>query len=265
MKDKKIYKMLSIAGSDNTCGAGIQADIKTCQALKTYCLSCITSVTSQNSEKFFKIIELPNNFIESQIKTITKDYKLDCIKIGLINSVSQAKVICKILMKLKYKVPIVVDPIFKSSTNKEFNNSKNFILINEIISKINPVFTPNLNEAKTLLKLNYYKKIDTSEIIKNFIKTYKAKVVITDGGHKNDYCEDYFVDENEVVKKIMTRKIFTKNTHGSGCTFSSALAINLAKGFTLGKSVELAKYFTKKCILNAPKFKLSYGPVGHLL
>ena len=97
MKTNKIFKMLSIAGSDNTCGAGIQADVKTCQALSAYCLTCLTTVTSQNSKNVFKIYNLPCIYIKSQINSILKDYKIDCIKIGLISSVSQAKTISKML------------------------------------------------------------------------------------------------------------------------------------------------------------------------
>ena len=135
----KIYKMLSIAGSDNTCGAGIQADIKTCQALNAYCLTCVTTITSQNSNDVFKIYELPSIYIKSQINSILKDYKVDCIKIGLISSISQAKAISQILSKFNSKVPIVVDPIFKSSTNRNFNNLKNYASIYRTISKISSI------------------------------------------------------------------------------------------------------------------------------
>ena len=264
MKTNKIYKMLSIAGSDNTCGAGIQADIKTCQALNAYCLTCVTTITSQNSKDVFKIYELPCVYIKSQINSIFKDYKIDCIKIGLISSVFQAKTIYQILNKLNHKVPIVVDPIFKSSTNKKFNNLKSYISIYKTISKISSVFTPNLNEAKKLLKIKTNSKLSTEEIIKEFIEEFKVKVVITDGGNRLDYCEDFLIDKG-LVEKIISNKILSKNTHGSGCTFSSALAVNLAKGFTLKKSVQLSKDFTKKCILKAPRFNLQYGPVGHWL
>ena len=262
MKTNKTYKMLSIAGSDNTCGAGIQADIKTCQALNAYCLTCVTTITSQNSKDVFKIYELPGIYIKSQISSIIKDYKIDCIKIGLISSVSQAKTICQILRKFNSKVPIVVDPIFKSSTNKKFNNFKNYASIYKTISKINPIFTPNLNEAKILLKIKSNSKLTTEEITKEFIEQFKVKVVITDGGNRPDFCEDFLIDKGMVVK-ITSNKISSKNTHGSGCTFSSALAVNLAKGFTLKKSVKLSKDYTKKCILKAPSFNLRYGPVGH--
>ena len=264
MKTNKIYKMLSIAGSDNTCGAGIQADIKTCQALNAYCLTCVTTITSQNSKDVFKIFELPSIYIKSQMNSILQDYEIDCIKIGLISSVPQAKTICQTLRKFNSKVPIVVDPIFKSSTDKKFNNLKNYASIYKTISKIRPIFTPNLNEAKILLKIKYNTKVSTEEITKEFMAKFKAKVVITDGGNRLNYCEDFFIDEG-IVEKFISNKISSQNTHGSGCTFSSALAINLAKGFTLKKSVKLSKDFTRKCILNAPKFNLEYGPVGHWL
>ena len=264
MKTNKIFKMLSIAGSDNTCGAGIQADVKTCQALNAYCLTCLTTVTSQNSQNVYKIYDLPCTYVKSQINTILKDYKIDCIKIGLISSLSQAKTIRQILHKFNSKVPIVVDPIYKSSTNKKFNNLKNYASIYKTISKINPIFTPNLNEAKILLKIKYNTKLTTEEITKEFMAKFKTKVVITDGGNRLNYCEDFLVDKG-IVKKFISNKISSQNTHGSGCTFSSALAVNLAKGFTLKKSVKLSKDFTRKCILNAPKFNLKYGPVGHWL
>ena len=257
--------MLSIAGSDNTCGAGIQADIKTCHALKAYCLSCITSVTSQNSKKIYKIIELPNNFVESQIKTISEDHSIDCIKIGLIKSVGQARVIYKTLKTLNFQVPIVVDPIYKSSTHKKFCDLDSFIGIYKLISKIKPVFTPNLNEARSLLKISYKKKIDIDELIYNFVKIYKTTVVITDGGENSKYCEDFFFDEEKKVNKYSSLKIKTKETHGTGCTFSSALAIFLAKGFKINDSVRLAKNFTRDCIIGAPDFGLEYGPLGHWL
>ena len=264
MKTYKIYKMLSIAGSDNTCGAGIQADIKTCHALKAYCLTCVTTITSQNSKDVFKIFELPSSYIKSQINSILKDYEIDCIKIGLISSVSQAKTICQLLRKFNSKVPIVVDPIFKSSTNRKFNNFKNYESIYKTISKINPIFTPNLNEARILLKLKYNTKLTTEEITKEFMAKFRTKVVITDGGNRLNYCEDFLIDKGK-VEKFISNKISSQNTHGSGCTFSSALAVNLAKGFTLKKSVKLSKDFTIKCILNSPKFNLKYGPVGHWL
>ena len=141
---------------------------------------------------------------------------------------------------------------------------KNYASIYKNISKISSIFTPNLNEAKILLKLKPNSKITTEEITKEFIEQFKVKVVITDGGNRPDYCEDFLIDKGMVVK-ITSNKISSKNTHGSGFTFSSALAVNLAKGFTLKKSVQLSKDFTKKCILNAPSFNLKYGPVGHWL
>ena len=100
--------------------------------------------------------------------------------------------------------------------------------------------------------------------MEEFIDKFKAKVVITDGGNRLGYCEDFLIEKG-IVEKFVSNKISSKNTHGSGCTFSSALAVNLAKGFSLKKSVKLSKDFTRKCILNAPEFNIKYGPVGHWL
>ena len=115
---------------------------------------------------------------------------------------------------------------------------------------------------RTIFKIKPNSELTTEEITKEFIGQFKVKVVITDGGNRSDYCEDFLINKG-IVKKIISNKILSKNTHGSGCTFSSAVAVNLAKGFTLKKSVKLSKGYTKKCILKAPSFNLKYGPVGH--
>ena len=131
MKTKTKKIMLSIAGSDNSGGAGVQADIKTCQLLNAYCLNCITSVTAQNSEKVFNINKLPNFLIASQITTLWKDYPIDSIKIGLVSSVSQAKIIFTLIKNHKKTIPIVVDPIYRSSTRKIFNTKDDYIKIKD--------------------------------------------------------------------------------------------------------------------------------------
>ena len=113
MENKSNSLILSIAGSDNSAGAGIQADIKTSQSLRSYCFTCITLITSQNSQSVFRVVKLSNKLIQSQITTIVKEYELDCIKIGVIKGAEQARIIYKTLEKIKKKIPIVVDPIFK--------------------------------------------------------------------------------------------------------------------------------------------------------
>ena len=263
MKHKNLKIMLSIAGSDNSGGAGIQCDIKTCGLHNMYCLTCLTAVTSQNSKKIKKIFEVPKELIESQISSLIDEYKIDCIKIGLIASIEQSRSILKFLNKFEKNLPIVVDPIYKSTTNKIFNSEKDYRIIYDLISKIKPTFTPNLNEAKILLKINNDCKISTLDIIEQFYEKFKCPVVITDSGSNEKFCEDFYLDKDKVIKKLVSKKIPSRNTHGTGCAFSSSLVINMSRGMTFSKSILLAKRFTKKCILNAPDFNLSYGPLGH--
>ncbi len=255
--------LLSIAGSDNSAGAGIQADIKTCISLKAYCLCCLTTVTSQNSKKVHKLIKLPNEFLESQIKTVINEYPIDCVKVGLLNNINQAKIISKLLKKKK--IPIVVDPIYQSTTKKVFNKINSYKAIYKIIAKLNPVFTPNLNEAKILLNINNNLKINPELLVKDFLNLYKSNVIITNSGSSENTCEDYFIDEKKNIKKYSIKKIKSNNTHGSGCTFSTSLAIFLSRGFSFSKSIQLSKKYTLSCIRNAPEFNLNYGPLGHSL
>ncbi len=263
MKTKKIDLMMSIAGSDNTCGAGVQADIKTCQSLQSYCLNCLTAVTSQNSEKVFKILELPSNIIQSQILTLISEYELDSIKIGLVKSVNQAKTIVKVLKKNKISVPIVVDPIYKSTTNTIFNKKSDYQEIYKILSKLKPVFTPNLYELKILLDL---KKIDDIDImIMNFYKKFKCPIVLTNAGNKEEKCEDFFLNDEKEIERVSSNKISSRNTHGSGCSFSSALAVYLGRGFSIAESICSSKKLINKYITQAPDFDLKYGPMGHWL
>ena len=112
-------KILSIAGSDNTSGAGIQADIKTSQYLDIYCLSVVTAITSQNSEKILKVFTIPENILASQLKITLQEYKVDAVKVGLVNNLATAELIYNFLKSLKKKIPIIVDPIYISSTKKK--------------------------------------------------------------------------------------------------------------------------------------------------
>lgn len=263
MKNKFTNLILSIAGSDNSAGAGIQADIKTSQSLRSYCFTCITAITSQNSESVVRVVKLSNRLIESQIQTIIKEHQLDCVKIGLVKGLEQAKIISKTLKKIK-KIPIVVDPIFKSSTKVLFNSKKEFLKIYKVLASLKPIFTPNLLEMKTLLDLDT-NSFSSENLIDLFYKKYKTKVVLTDAGIDKKFCEDFFLDEKNRVNKLRLVKINSSNTHGTGCTFSTSLAIHLSRGYSMSQSVLLSKKYTRNCIKNAPCLNSGYGPVGHLL
>jgi len=262
-KNKNCKVILSIAGSDNSSGAGIQCDIKVAGALKVYCVNCITTVTSQSSDGVKKLFVLPKGIIISQIKTILNEFKVDGIKIGLISDIKSTEAIVDLLKKYYIETPIVVDPILKSTTNSLLVRKHEYMLINKILSKLSPVFTPNLTEIKTLLNLKSLDSIPKGVLIKKFYTKYKSSVVLTSGDESNSICEDFLIDEKLKVRSVKSKKIKTKNSHGSGCTFSTALCINLANNHNLYDSVVYAKKFTEKSLILAPKLGLKYGPVGH--
>ena len=262
-KKKRSKVILSVAGSDNSSGAGIQCDIKVASALKVYCVNCITTVTSQDSYGVKKIFELPKEMILSQINTILNQFRVDGIKIGLISNVKSAESIVKLFKKNLYNIPIVVDPIRKSTTNTLLVGKRDYLLINKTLSQLNPIFTPNLTEIKTLLNLKNIDKIPKEKLIKTFHNEYKSNVVLTSGDEPKGICEDFFLDEKLKVRSVKSKKIKTKNSHGSGCTFSTALCINLVNKKNLYDSVVSAKKFTERSLVLAPRLGLKYGPVGH--
>ena len=256
---KRRTTILSIAGSDNTSGAGIQSDIKTSHILGVYCLTAVTSVTSQNSKKFNKVFNIPNHILKSQLQASTDEYEIDGIKIGLVNTISTAKIIFDSLKNLKKKVPIVIDPILKSTNGKKFCDSKEFQKIHKIFSKLNPIYTPNLYEAKALIG-NDFKKMTIEETYTLLKKKYSCQFIITGGDSRSDYCVDY-VDIEGKIHFVKSKKKNTQSTHGSGCIFSSSLTIFLAKGYTLIESLRKSKKFINDKIDSSPILNVKYGPL----
>jgi hydroxymethylpyrimidine/phosphomethylpyrimidine kinase len=258
----KIITILSVAGSDNSSGAGVQADIKTSMSLNAYCLTALTNITSQNSKYVYKVFSLPSSLVISQINLLLDDYEIDGIKIGLITDITLAKSLVKILTRFNRKIPIVIDPIYSSSTNKKFTNKKQFVQIYESFFYLKAILTPNLIEAKILAKIKNDENISIEYLLKKNSKIYNKQVIITGGDIKSDFSVDYLIIKNKICQ-FKSQKILSKNTHGSGCSFSTAMTIFLAKGETIFEAIRKSKQFIKKSIKKSPKFGLEYGPIGH--
>ena len=251
--------ILTIAGSDNTSGAGIQADIKTSCILGVYCLSAITTVTSQNSKKISKLFNIPNNILESQIRASFDEYEINGVKVGLVNNLSTAKVIYDFLNHFKKKIPIVIDPIFESTNKRKFCDSEEYQKIHKVFSKLQPIYTPNLYEAKALIG-SKSKKMNIEKIYQLLKKKYKCEFVITGGDSISDHCLDYLEVDGK-IQVFKSKKKSTTSTHGSGCIFSSALTIFLAKKYSLIESLKKSKKFINKQIELSPKLNVKYGPL----
>ena len=260
MKPKS--KILIIAGSDSSGGAGIQADIKTVTALGSYAMTAITAVTSQNTTGVKSIIPLRPIEISKQIEFTSKDIKPDAIKIGMLHSADVINAVLKSLNKIKVK-KIILDPVMvaKGGTKLIDNNSIK-ILKTRLIKKVS-LITPNIPEAEILTQTKIYSTNDMIFAAKILIQL-GAKNVLIKGGHlKSQIMQDIFMNKNE-ISIFKNKKINTKNTHGTGCTLSSAIATNYSCGKTLKKSCEMAIKYVNHSIGTEPKYGKGYGPINHL-
>ena len=260
MKPKS--KILIIAGSDSSGGAGIQADIKTVSALGSYAMTAITAVTSQNTTGVKSITAVPPREISKQIEFTSKDIKPDAIKIGMLHSVEVINAVLKSLNKISAR-KIILDPVMvaKGGT-KLIDNHSIEILKSKLIKKVS-LITPNIPEAEILTK----KKISSVDDMINAAKILMglgAKNVLIKGGHlKSRIMYDIFLSKNE-ISTFKNKKINTKNTHGTGCTLSSAIATYYSCGKTLKKSCEMAIKYVNHSIGTEPNYGKGHGPINHL-
>lgn len=259
IRKNKFVSILSIAGSDNSAGAGIQSDIKTAQSLGCYCFTAITCVTSQNSDKVYKIQNVSNDIILSQIKSIFNNYKIDAIKIGLLPNLGVIDSLKKLLSQKK--LPLVVDPIFKSTTGQKFMEHKNYVSIYNELSSLASVYTPNYYEAQLLLN-EEVNTLKNKLLLKKIHELYKIPIVLTGVSNEKINQIDYLIEGGK-ISELKVKRLDSKSTHGTGCCFSTALAINLARGYGFVTSVKNSQKQVLASIMNSHNFGVKYGPIGH--
>jgi len=262
-KLKPKSKILIIAGSDSSGGAGIQADIKTVTALGSYAMTAITAVTIQNTTGVKSIFPVDPKEISNQIEFTCKDIKPDAIKIGMLHSTSVINSVIRSLQSIKVK-KIILDPVMVAKGGAKLIDDKAINLLkNKLIKKVS-LITPNIPEAEILTDTKIRSKEDMIFAATKLIRL-NAKNVLIKGGHlkSSKFVEDIFVNKKE-IKIIKSKRITTNNTHGTGCTLSSAISSYFSCGKSLKKSCELAT----KYVNNSIRFNLSYGkghgPINHL-
>ena len=255
-------KILIIAGSDSSGGAGIQADIKTVTSLGSYALTAITAVTVQNTRGVKSVVSIPPNEIKKQIIYSAKDIKPDAIKIGMLHSKSIVKKVLESIKKLKTK-KIVLDPVMvaKGGARLVDEDAINFLKTN-LIQKVN-LLTPNIPEAEVLTGVKIENREDMI-LSANKLINMGVKNVLIKGGHlKTKKVEDIFLNKSDF--KIFTSPRYkTKNTHGTGCTLSSAITTFFSCGKTIKKACELGIKYVNLAILTNPKYGKGHGPINHL-
>jgi hydroxymethylpyrimidine/phosphomethylpyrimidine kinase len=255
-------KILIIAGSDSSGGAGIQADIKTVTTLGSYAMTAITAVTTQNTTGVKSIVSIDPKEISNQIEFSSKDIKPDAIKIGMLHSTKVIKSVISSLNIIKVN-KIILDPVMVAKGGAKLIDDKAVQLLkNELIKKVSLV-TPNIPEAEILAGIKIRTKEDMIFAASILIEL-GAKNVFIKGGHLDSkVVQDIFVNKKEIMV-IKNRKITTSNTHGTGCTLSSAISTFFSCGKTLKKSCELATIYVNNSIRSNLNYGKGHGPINHL-
>jgi len=255
-------KILIIAGSDSSGGAGIQADIKTVTALGSYAMTAITAVTAQNTKGVKSIIAIPPKEISNQIIFSSKDITPNAIKIGMLHSTKVINSVVKSLDNIKIK-KIVLDPVMVAKGGAKLIDNKAIKSLKLKLIKRVTLITPNIPEAEILTKTKIRTKEDMI-FAANILLQNGAKNVLIKGGHLDSkLIQDIFVNKSE-IKIFKSHRYKTRNTHGTGCTLSSAITTFLSCGKPIKKSCELGIKYVNSAIKTNPNYGKGHGPINHL-
>lgn len=256
-----IGKALTIAGSDSGGGAGIQADLKTFQELDVYGMSAITAVTAQNTFGVHGVYPLSVDAIIKQIEAIGTDIGTDAIKTGMLFNSEIIRAVSNCIKKFKWE-NIVVDPVMIAKGGASLLQDEAFVALKEFLLPLAMVITPNIPEAEVLTQLKIRTLDDRLEAARRLHKL-GAKYVVMKGGHgEEEELVDILYDGLEFTY-FKGKRMETKNTHGTGCTFAAAVTAELAKGKSVKDAVEIAKQFIQAAIEDDLEIGGGHGPTNH--
>lgn len=266
IKMKKQYKTaLTIAGSDPSGGAGIQADLKAFSACGCYGSSAIVAVVDENTVGVTGVHPIPVDFVVGQIKSVLDDIGADAIKIGMLHSSELIYAVKETLAKYNIQ-NIVLDPVMVATSGDTLLQQEAIkTLKNELIPFVR-IITPNIPEAEILLGEKIDKQEDLSHFAKKLSSNRKVSVLLKAGHLTEEELVDVFYNaETGEVIELRSKRVYTKNTHGTGCTFSSAIAAFLAHGFEMNDAVRKAKEYMAKAIIAGADYEIGkgHGPVHH--
>lgn len=255
-------RVLIVAGSDSSGGAGIQADIKTVTALGGYAMTAITALTAQNTLGVFAVHEVPPDFVARQMALCLDDIGADVIKTGMLSSAAIIEAVADVLDTAAPGVRVVVDPVMVAKGGAALlADEATAALVRRLVSRA-AVLTPNLPEAEVLLG----RSIPDAEAMAGAARDLMALgpgAVLLKGGHlPGDLLVDVLATPAG-IDRFQSARIATTSTHGTGCTLASALACGLAQGLSLGAAVDRARDYVTKAIIGAPGFGHGHGPLNH--
>lgn len=256
-----LIPVLSIAGSDCSGGAGIQADLKTFSAHQLFGMSVVLSVVAENTTSVISIHNEPKDCVNDQLEAIFTDIPPAACKVGMIGSLELMQVVNEAFNKYKFR-NVVIDPVMFAKGGQALMDVKNCDYFLNNLIKYADILTPNIPEAQFLCGFEISSLDDMKRAAKKLCKL-GPKAVLIKGGHSNELkATDVLYDSHE-FHFFTKERVATKNTHGTGCTLSSAIASNLALGQSLANSVRLAKNYVFNAILYSPKLGSGNGPINH--
>ncbi|HEY5048188.1 MAG TPA: bifunctional hydroxymethylpyrimidine kinase/phosphomethylpyrimidine kinase [Rhizomicrobium sp.] len=256
-------RLLVIAGSDSSGGAGLQADIKTAIAFGVYAMTAVTAVTAQDTTAVHAVRLMPPDLVRAQILACLNDIGADAIKIGMLGSAAIARAVADVLERDARDIPLVLDPVLASTSGKRFLDARGIDVLRNRLFPLATLITPNLPEAETLTGLP---ASTSGQIVSaaNRLRERGVRAALIKGGHSNSaMIEDTLVWDGGVETFAFPR-IDARHTHGTGCTLATAIACGLAEGLSLPLVVGRARAFVQTAIATAPGFGRGRGPLNHL-
>lgn len=252
--------VLTIAGSDSSGGAGIQADLKTMMAHKVYGMSVITALTAQNTTGVAGIMDATPEFVAQQLDCVFTDIRPDAVKIGMVSNADIIRVIAEKLNEYK-AVNVVVDPVMVATSGSSLLNDDAGTALKTLLLPLADVITPNVPEAEVLSGMAIHTKADMLQAAAIIAQAANTSVLLK-GGHLEDSADDLLYADG-IAHWFESERIANPNTHGTGCTLSSAIASNLALGHSMERSIQNAKAYITGALRDGLDLGKGKGPLNH--
>ncbi|MCF0202477.1 MAG: bifunctional hydroxymethylpyrimidine kinase/phosphomethylpyrimidine kinase [Bacteroidaceae bacterium] len=259
------HRVLTIAGSDSGGGAGVQADIKTIADCGCYAMSAITAITVQNTLGVQSVHPVPTPFIRDQITAVLDDIGADAIKIGMLHSSEVVREVAETLRGYQ-DIPIVLDPVMVSTSGHRLIEEDAIASLCSALIPIVRVITPNIPEAEILLGQSLTTQCSLPNAARLLAERLQVSVLLKAGHLSEERLVDIFYDfDQHTTVELPSVRINTRNTHGTGCTMSSAFASGLAKGYSMGEAAQYAKQYINDAIIAGANYEIGhgFGPVCH--
>jgi hydroxymethylpyrimidine/phosphomethylpyrimidine kinase len=258
MSQYRLPCVLAVSGSDSSAGAGLQADLKTCAALRVYAATAVTAITAQNSLGVSRVEPVSASMVKQQMLSVLEDLPVSAVKIGMLADAGVVDAVCDVLDQYA-DLPVVLDPVLISSSGRMLLDAAGQASLVKRLLPLATVLTPNIMEAAHLLGLTHAKVESDPESAVRLLAGLGARSVLLKGGHRSGVmCEDLLWSDEE-LHRFTVQRLDVKNNHGTGCTLASAIAAGLAKGLSVPLSVKMAKAYITESLATADQFELGRG------